>query len=221
VRFNVEANGTSHVIDARRAAGGWLVRIDDRELMVDVSMIADRWSLLIGPPEGGILVGPPKGGPYTSEVAGGPYTSEVAGGPYTSEVAGGPYTSEVGAGFSRPARSYEVSIDRRGRGGRLVHINGRAIPVSFVDPRAAYTRRRDGHAGVAAGSTRIEAPMAGRVVKVLIKPGDLVTPRQTLIVVEAMKMENELRAPRAGRVSDVRAAEGASIDAGAVLVVLE
>lgn len=203
MRFNVEANGTSHVIDARRAASGWLVRIDDRELMVDVSMIADRWSLLIGPPEGGLLVGPLKGGPYASELA------------------GGPYVSEVGAGFSRPARSYEVAIDRRGRGGRLVHINGRAIPVSFVDPRAAFTRRRDGHAGVAAGSTRIEAPMAGRVVKVLIKPGDLVTPRQTLIVVEAMKMENELRAPRAGRVSDVRAAEGASIDAGAVLVVLE
>jgi biotin carboxyl carrier protein len=191
VRFKVEAHGTLHAIEARRALGGWLVRIDDRELMVDVSMMGARWSLLIGPREGGP----------------------------DPEREGGSYT-KVGAGFSRPARSYDVSIDRRGRSQRLVHINGRTIPVSFVDPRAA-SARREGHAGATSGSTRIETPMAGRVVKVLVKPGDFVTPRQTLVIVEAMKMENELRAPRAGMVSDVRAAEGASIDAGAVLVVIE
>jgi biotin carboxyl carrier protein len=62
--------------------------------------------------------------------------------------------------------------------------------------------------------------MPGRVVKVLVKPGDQVVARQGLVVVEAMKMENELRAPGPGTVAEVRASEGASVEANAVLVVL-
>jgi biotin carboxyl carrier protein len=65
------------------------------------------------------------------------------------------------------------------------------------------------------------APMAGRIARVLVKAGDAVTARQGLVVVEAMKMENELRAPRAGIVTDVRAAEGALVEANAVLVIIE
>jgi biotin carboxyl carrier protein len=63
--------------------------------------------------------------------------------------------------------------------------------------------------------------MPGRVVKVLVKSGDTVAARQPLVIVEAMKMENELRAPRAGTVADVRVSEGQSVEANAVLVVLE
>ena len=63
--------------------------------------------------------------------------------------------------------------------------------------------------------------MPGRVVRVLVAPGDEVVPRQGLVVVEAMKMENELRAPRAARVKDVKVTEGLSVEAGRVLVVLE
>jgi len=55
---------------------------------------------------------------------------------------------------------------------------------------------------------------------VLVKPDEAVAARQPLVVVEAMKMENELRAPRAGIVADVRVAEGASVEANTVLVVL-
>jgi biotin carboxyl carrier protein len=62
--------------------------------------------------------------------------------------------------------------------------------------------------------------MPGRVVKVLVAVGDAVAARQGLVVVEAMKMENELRAPRAGRVSEVRAREGAPVEANTVLIVL-
>ena len=80
---------------------------------------------------------------------------------------------------------------------------------------------RDAAAHAVDGPVRIVAPMAGRVVKVLVTPGDRVTARQGLVVVEAMKMENELRAPRDGTVADVRAAEGASVEANAVLVVVE
>ena len=62
--------------------------------------------------------------------------------------------------------------------------------------------------------------MAGRVVKVLVKTGEAVAARQPLVVVEAMKMENELRAPRDGTVAEVRVSEGSSVEANAVLVVL-
>ena len=63
--------------------------------------------------------------------------------------------------------------------------------------------------------------MPGRIVKVLVTKGDVVDARQGLVVVEAMKMENELRAPRAGTVSEVLVSEGMSVEAGAVLVVIE
>ena len=63
--------------------------------------------------------------------------------------------------------------------------------------------------------------MPGKVVRVLVAPGDQVAARQGLVVVEAMKMENELRAVRAGRVASVAVIEGQSVDAGAVLAVVE
>ena len=63
--------------------------------------------------------------------------------------------------------------------------------------------------------------MPGRVVRVLVKPGDEVAARQGLVVVEAMKMENELAAPRAGRVKEVAVTEGQSVEAGRLLVVVE
>jgi biotin carboxyl carrier protein len=63
--------------------------------------------------------------------------------------------------------------------------------------------------------------MPGRVVKVLVQAGDVVAAHQGLVVVEAMKMENELRAPAAGTVTDVRVTDRMSVDAGAVLIVME
>jgi biotin carboxyl carrier protein len=63
--------------------------------------------------------------------------------------------------------------------------------------------------------------MPGKIVRVLVKAGDDVTARQGLVVVEAMKMENELRAARNGRVRELSVAEGQSVDAGAVLLVVE
>jgi biotin carboxyl carrier protein len=63
--------------------------------------------------------------------------------------------------------------------------------------------------------------MPGRVVRVLVQPGDEVTARQGLVVIEAMKMENELTATRAGRVREVTVAAGAAVEAGRLLVVIE
>jgi len=63
--------------------------------------------------------------------------------------------------------------------------------------------------------------MPGKLVRVLVRPGDTVVARQPVVVVEAMKMENELRATRAGTVADVHAREGQSVEAGALLLVIQ
>ena len=75
--------------------------------------------------------------------------------------------------------------------------------------------------GAAGGAGRVTAPMPGKIVKVLVKPGDHVTARQGLIVIEAMKMENELRAARDGQVKDILVAEGDLVEAGRLLTVIE
>jgi glutaconyl-CoA/methylmalonyl-CoA decarboxylase subunit gamma len=71
------------------------------------------------------------------------------------------------------------------------------------------------------GGGRVEAPMPGRVVSVRAKVGDAVSAGAALVVVEAMKMQNELLAPRAGTVTRVLVAEGATVERGALLVELE
>jgi biotin carboxyl carrier protein len=104
--------------------------------------------------------------------------------------------------------------------GRLVVLIG-AVPVAL----RLNSRRGGGsrQGGVAAGSgpLRITAPMPGKVVRVLVKAGDPVRARQAVVVVEAMKMENELKAGRDGIVADIHAREGALVDAGALLVIIQ
>ena len=71
------------------------------------------------------------------------------------------------------------------------------------------------------GDGRVIAPMPGRIVRVLVAVGDRVAARQGVVIVEAMKMENELRAPRDGVVTQVLAREGTAVDTGVVLVIIE
>jgi biotin carboxyl carrier protein len=71
------------------------------------------------------------------------------------------------------------------------------------------------------GRQAITAPMPGRIVRVLVAPGDRVSAGQAVITVEAMKMENEMRSPKDGVVGEIRVREGTAIEAGAVLVVIE
>jgi glutaconyl-CoA/methylmalonyl-CoA decarboxylase subunit gamma len=71
------------------------------------------------------------------------------------------------------------------------------------------------------GPHKLTAPMPGKIVHVLVRAGDPVAARQPLVVVEAMKMENELRASRAGTVAEVHAHEGQSVDAGTLLVTIQ
>ena len=116
--------------------------------------------------------------------------------------------------------SNEVSIATDPASGQLtVHVGATPVGVT-LNGRRRWGRRDEGSAA-GSGPQRLVAPMPGKVVRVLVKAGDLVTARQPVVVVEAMKMENELRAGREGTVAEIQVREGMSVDAGALLLVIQ
>ena len=100
----------------------------------------------------------------------------------------------------------------------LVTLEGRTAAATLNGRRSAHAQEAGAQAH---GQATISAPMPGRVVRVLVAAGDDVAAKQAVVVVEAMKMENELRAPRAGRVKEVSVAPGTSVEAGRILAVIE
>jgi biotin carboxyl carrier protein len=101
-----------------------------------------------------------------------------------------------------------------------VQIGGRAFDVEILDERKRRMQlARAG--GAVAGEGSVHAPMPGKVVKVLVQAGDKVRAGQGIVVVEAMKMENELRAPSDGTVREVRVSVGQTVEIRETLVVVE
>jgi len=109
---------------------------------------------------------------------------------------------------------------RRAKGDYTLWIDGHTYEVEALDERTRTIRDLTAAAKGPSGPVPLIAPMPGLIVRVEAKPGDVVSPGQPLIVMEAMKMENELRAPSAGTVKAVRAAAGDTVEKGAVLVEL-
>ena len=99
-----------------------------------------------------------------------------------------------------------------------VLVDGARIAALSRDPR--NWSAADAHAG-AAGPAHVASPMPGKIVRVLVNDGDEVAEGQGILVVEAMKMQNEMQAPRAGTVRALRAAAGATVAAGEVLATIE
>ncbi|MGH9254177.1 MAG: biotin/lipoyl-containing protein [Vicinamibacterales bacterium] len=127
-------------------------------------------------------------------------------------------------------RSYEVTFGEPFGEELIVYVNGKAVAVRCTARPTGIDRRRtarrpggrdDPAPDTGGGPLTLTAPMPGRIVKVLVKVGDAVAARQGVVVVEAMKMENELRSPRAGTVKEVRVAQGALVEAKTVVVVIE
>ena len=128
----------------------------------------------------------------------------------------------------RGGRSYEVAFGEQNGDELVVYVNRRAVPVRLKAPSSDGRRvpRRALDSGVQgtearSGALNITAPMPGRIVKVLVNVGDRVAVRQGVAVVEAMKMENEVRSPRSGTVKEIRVTQGALVEARAVLMVIE
>ena len=104
-------------------------------------------------------------------------------------------------------------------GSLLITLGGHTIDA-MVNGRRTGRAAADGGVG-SHGDQPVVAPMPGRVLRVLVDPGDAVEVRQGVVVVEAMKMENELRSPKTGRVKTVSVTAGTSVEAGRVLLVIE
>ena len=143
---------------------------------------------------------------------GGRYTVVLDGSPVQVDVvtAGLPFASLLVGG-----ESHEVGVERRPEG-YVVHFPGDAVNVNLAEA----ARGTSPAVPRAHGPARLTAPMPGRVVRVLEAPGADVAAGQGLVVIEAMKMENELKSPRAGRVQEVAVREGQAVESGALLAVV-
>jgi biotin carboxyl carrier protein len=116
--------------------------------------------------------------------------------------------------------SREIQVAPAGAPGEvLVSLDGRSV-TAVVNGRRPRGAGADGGAH-ARGEQKVVAPMPGRVVRLLVAIGDEVVARQPIVVVEAMKMENELRAPKAGRIKEIAVAAGDPVEAGRMLVLVE
>ncbi|MGB6945694.1 MAG: biotin/lipoyl-containing protein [Bryobacteraceae bacterium] len=113
--------------------------------------------------------------------------------------------------------SYEIRLMETSQG-LSAEAGGWRFAVEVRDPRDTS---RGARASIGSGRQNVAAPMPGKVVRVLVGVGDSVEAEQGLVVVEAMKMQNEMKASRPGRVVEIRARAGETVGAGDTLVVLE
>jgi biotin carboxyl carrier protein len=116
-------------------------------------------------------------------------------------------------------RSYEIRVTPFPGGKLKLQTGAHEFIAEVIDPRS-WSGRRHGHVE-AEGRQPILAPMPGKVVRVLVKAGDRVEASQGLLVVEAMKMQNEIRSPKSGTIERVLAKEGQPVTAGEVLAWVE
>lgn len=114
-------------------------------------------------------------------------------------------------------RSFRIVLDDGHEESALI-LGSTRIPYRADDSRSLRSRRR--HSGPE-GPAAIRASMPGRVVRVLVEKGQQVAAHQGIVVIEAMKMQNELKSPREGRVADLRATPGATCASGETLAVIE
>lgn len=116
-------------------------------------------------------------------------------------------------------RVYRCAVDKLLTGDTEIVVNGKRFPVKVRDKK----HLRGNVAGGAGtdGKATLVSPMPGKIVRVLLNVGDEVAANQGVLVVEAMKMQNEVQSPKAGKVAELRVAEGQTVNAGETLAVIE
>lgn len=116
-------------------------------------------------------------------------------------------------------KAYEVKRERALNGELHMLVGSSRYPCEVQDPRSLRTRRAA--AGSTEGPQKIVAPMPGKVVRIIVPQGETVEAGKGVLVVEAMKMQNELKSPKAGKVQKLFAQEGATVNAGDTLAIIE
>ncbi len=127
------------------------------------------------------------------------------------EVAPGTYSILLGG------QSFEATVQPTGNALR-VHCGTEVFPIQVFDPRAWHRKR--GSVIETEGRQQITAPMPGKIVQLLVKAGDRVDAGQGLMVVEAMKMQNEIRTPKTGVVERLLVSAGQAVNAGEILAII-
>lgn len=117
--------------------------------------------------------------------------------------------------------SHRLLARRKGAGEWEIHSGGRRLPAQVLDERMRAIRAMTGAASGPAGPRPLRAPMPGLVIRVEVTVGQAVEPGQGLVIVEAMKMENELRADAAGTVKGIRVAAGEAVEKDQLLIEFE
>ncbi len=115
--------------------------------------------------------------------------------------------------------SYSAMLDWRGTKVN-VRLRHSIVPLEILDEKKLRMRRAVGKFTVE-GKQTVTSPMPGKVVKVLCRIGDEVKEGQGLVVVEAMKMENELKSPKDGKVVELHVKEGQAVEGNAKLCAVE
>jgi pyruvate carboxylase subunit B len=118
-------------------------------------------------------------------------------------------------------QSHTIGMQQAEPGSWRLLVDGVTLEAAVVDERTRHIRSLTGGGAARSGPPTLKAPMPGLVLRVLVAPGQAVAPGQGLVVLEAMKMENELRATAAGTVKAVLVAAGAAVDKGKLLLEFE
>jgi biotin carboxyl carrier protein len=113
-------------------------------------------------------------------------------------------------------RSIEVVVTEK-NDGYLVMLDGRQVMVELGDLRTALRQAHQGHQG----TVQVRAPMPGKVIRVLVKDGDSVQANQGIVVMEAMKMQNEIKSPKNGTVKKIGVTTGSAVNSGDLLAEVE
>jgi len=202
VNFDVSVNGKPWKVAIEEAgqAGRYTVTVKGKRREMDAAWIdADTLSLIDA--QSGIA----------REIALTPRGSEV-----DVAVGGTVYRVVAVNKGQTPVAAQAVSA----QAGLAQATPGQAAPAQAAPAPVAPPQQRRRSDPLSVQDGRVTAPMPGRVVRVLVAVGDKVTARQPVVVMEAMKMENELRAGRDGSVAEVLVQEGLAVDTGTVLVIV-
>jgi len=112
-------------------------------------------------------------------------------------------------------RVYRCALEKLSTGETEVVVNSRRVSIAVSDKK--NLRHHSGASAGNGGPAALSSPMPGKVVRILLNPGDQVAANQGVLVVEAMKMQNEIQSPRAGKVLEINVSEGQTVNAGQTL----
>jgi biotin carboxyl carrier protein len=116
-------------------------------------------------------------------------------------------------------KAYEIKRERSLQGELHMVIGSARYAVDVQDPRSLRTRRAA--AGSEAGPQKLMASMPGKIVRILVQVNDEVKAGEAILVMEAMKMQNEMKSPKDGRVQKILTSEGSTVNAGDTLAIIE